>query len=187
MTTLNEDAPAYPGTGSHYLTPAAARRAIALTAPMIEHAMRDRSVVGSGFLHVVVMDPCRPPGATSFEEAILHEHTFGDRTAWDADYAAFARAKARLSWITGRDGRVLQQQFPHLLRTGDTLLAGGVCLDGIVVAASGAFPWYDEVFAGTVALCLRALAREAREAERDTLKLAPRAPEAEPPSLLRPR
>ena len=30
---------------------------------------------------------------------------------------------------------------------------------GIVVGVSGANPWYDEAFAGTVALCLKAIAK----------------------------
>lgn len=160
--------------GSHYLTPETARRAVALVAPMIEHAMGDRSIVGSGFLYVVIMDPALPPGLSSFEEAILHEQAFGDRERWDADYAAFARAKARLSWMTGKDGHTLQHAMPHLLRSGDSLLSGGVCIDGIVVAASGAFPWYDEVFAGSVALSLRALAREGRNAEQSAVALEAR-------------
>lgn len=151
--------------GSHYVTQSMARRAVGLVAPTIEAALQDRSVVGSGFLHLVVMDPGRPAGSGGFDEAVLYEHAFGDRTKWDADYAAFARAKARLSWSHGRDGSLLQQQLPHLLRTHDTVLAGGVCIDGIVVGASGAFEMYDEFFAGAVALALRALAREARMSE----------------------
>lgn len=161
-------------SGSHYVTTETARRAIALVSPMVEHAMHDRSIVGSGFLYIVIMDPALPPGVAAFEEAILHEHAFGDRSRWDADYAAFARAKAKLTWATGKDGRTLQSTLPHLLRAGDSLLAGGICIDGIVVGASGAFPCYDELFAGTVALSLRALAREAREAEQATLALEPR-------------
>lgn len=151
--------------GSHYLTHAVARRAVALATPLIEAARGDPAIVGSGFLYLVVMDPGRPPGTAAFEAAILYEQAFGDPARWDADYAAFARAKARLCWQHGMDGHRLQSLAPHLLRPGDSLLAGGICLDGIVVAASGAFPHYDEVFAGTVALCLRALAREARQVE----------------------
>lgn len=150
---------------SHYVTPALARRAIAMAAPMIEKHLGDRSVVGSGFLYLVVMDPARPPGTTGFEDAVLYEQAFGDRAKWDADYAAFARQKARLSWSTGRDGSLVQNNLPHLLRTGDTVLTGAVCVDGIVVAASGAFPVFDEMFAATVAVCVRALARQARAEE----------------------
>ncbi|BAL24930.1 hypothetical protein [Azoarcus sp. KH32C] len=151
--------------GSHYVTQALARQAVALVSPMIDAAMQDRSVVGSGFLYLVIMNPGMPAGSVPFDEAVLHEHAFGDRNAWDADYAAFARAKALLSWRSGRDGHEMQQLYPQLLRPHDTVLTGGVCIDGIVVGASGAFPVYDEMFAGTVAVCLRALARQARMAE----------------------
>lgn len=152
----------HPRAGSHYVTAATARRAVAMTAPMIEMQMMDRAVVGSGFLYIVVMDPGRPPGVAAFEDAVLYEQAFGDRTKWDADYAAFARTKARLSWSMGRDASLVQQVLPHLLCPGDTVLSGAVCLDGIVVAASGAFPVFDEMFAGAVAVCIRALARQAR-------------------------
>lgn len=163
--------------GSHYVTADTARRAVELATPLIEAGRSDPRIVGSGFLYVVVMDPGLPPGLAAFEDAILYEQAFGDRERWDADYADFARAKARLSWTSGMDSHRLQSLAPHLLRTGDTLLWGSVCLDGIVVAASGAFPRYDEVFAGTVALFLRALAKEAREADADRLTLAPNFPE----------
>lgn len=43
-------------------------------------------------------------------------------------------------------------------------------MDGIVVGASGAFPVFDEMFAG--ALALRAVARQARAAERAALTLS---------------
>lgn len=154
-----------PPAGSHYASREAARRAVELAAPLLEAARADPQVVGSGFLYVVVMDPGLPPGTAAFEEAILHEQAFGERARWDADYAAFARAKARLSWRSGMDGRQVHSLAPQLLRGGDSLLAGGVCLDGIVVGVSGAFEHFDEVFAGAVALFLRALARGARAAE----------------------
>ncbi|MGE5466916.1 MAG: hypothetical protein ACM3Y9_05770 [Ignavibacteria bacterium] len=151
--------------GSHYANDEAARRALALAAPMIEAARRDPQIVGSGFLFVVVMDPGLTPPDAAFEEAILLERGFGDEAAWDADYRRFARDKARSSWLNGADGRALQALVPHRLKRGDSLLAGGVCIDGITVAASGAFAWFDELAAGTVALALRALARAARESE----------------------
>lgn len=160
-------------TGSHYVNQQTARRAVELAMPMIEAGLGDRKIVGSGFLYLVVMDPGLPPGAAGFDEAILYEHAFGDRSSWDADYAAFARGKARLSWSTGLDSQRLQSASPHLLKAGDSLLWGSVWLDGIVVAASGAFPWFDEVYAGTVAFWLRALAKAAREAEQGRTELAP--------------
>lgn len=137
----------------------AAKRALAMALPMIEAQMDDKEVVGSGFLHVVVMDPASRPGEGPFEEAVLLEHSIGDRSRWDADYAAFARAKAKASWEHRAGGHALQALQPHVLREGDTMLWGAACLDGIVVGVSGAHPYYDEAFATTIAACLRAVAK----------------------------
>lgn len=153
--------------GSHYINQQTARRAIELVRPLIESGLRDPALIGSGFLYIVIMDPGLTPGKRAFEEAILHEHAFGDRERWDADYAAFARAKAKSSWLSGMDSRHLQHVSPQLLHTGDALLPGGIWLEGIVVGVSGAFPCYDETYAGTIACFLRALAREARTRETD--------------------
>jgi hypothetical protein len=147
-------------TGSCFADRAAAERALAMTLPLIEPLMRDASVVGSGFLHIVILDPARSPHECSFDDAVLLEHSVGDRTRWDADYAGFARAKARLSWHHGQGTHALQATSPHLLRSGDTVLAGSAWLDGIVVGVSGAHPHYDEAFATCVAACLRAVAKQ---------------------------
>jgi hypothetical protein len=132
---------------------------VALALPMIDAAMQLAEIGESGFLYIVVMDPGVGPGDGSPTDAILHEHAIGDRAQWDADYAAFARAKAFLSWRTGLDSHVVQTRYPHLLRAGETSLWGSVCLDGICVGVSGANPWYDEAFAGAVACNLRALVK----------------------------
>lgn len=150
--------------GSHFADAGAARQAVTLALPMIEQAMRDRHVCGSGFLYIVVMDPALGPADAHFDDAILHEHAIGASDDWDADYGAFARAKARLSWEHRQDGQALQQAQAHRLRAGDSLLWGSVCLDGIVVGVSGAFAWYDEAFATAIAANLRAIAKQ-RHAE----------------------
>lgn len=173
MSSQRPNAAASRPLGSYYATQDMARKAVEMATPMIEVGMLDDRIIGSGFLYIVVMNPGVLPSEASFEEAILYEHSFGDRLRWDADYCAFARAKARLSWLSGMDTHRVQTAMPYLLRGGDTLLWGSACLDGIVVAASGAFPWYDEVYAGTVALCLRALTKEAREAESGRHTLSP--------------
>ena len=143
--------------GSFLLTPELAQRAIERIAKVLDDATRDPHVNQGGFCHVVVMDPARRPGDCAFEEAILLEHSCGGpRDTWDADYAGFARAKARLSWEHGCDSSVLQQQRPWLLREGDTTLWGSVCLDGLVVSVSGGEAEFDEAFAGMVAMLLRA-------------------------------
>lgn len=162
----------------------AAEAAVQMALPLIEQAMRRREVGESGFLYIVVMNPACPPGHCDFDEAILYEHAIGDRSQWDADYASFARAKAQLSWRTGLDSHTVQELRPQLLQPGDTLLWGSICLDGIVVGVSGANPWYDEAFAGTVAMCLRALAKaRAQGARREGLYLPKTEPE---PSKRRP-
>ena len=154
--------------GSHYLDVSTARRAVELASPLIEAGLRDRALIGSGFLHVVIMDPGRPPGQAAFEDAILHEQAFAaSNDAPDADYAAFARSKAHTSWRLGTDSGSIQATSPHLLRVGDSLLAGGICRNGLVVGVSGAFPHYDEVYALTLIAFLQALAHAARLAEDD--------------------
>ncbi len=148
-----------PSAGSYFIDRAAAEKAVAMSLPLIHEAMKHKEVGESGFLYIVVMDPLLGPSCSSFEEAILYEHAVGDRAKWDADYAAFAHAKARVAWRTGMDGHMVQELRPHLLTARDTVLWGSIVLDGIVVSCSGANPWYDEAFAGTVAMCLRALAK----------------------------
>jgi hypothetical protein len=152
------------GFSSFLLDREAAAQAVAMALPMISTAIGNKSAGESGFFYLIVMKPGSSPASSSFEEAILYEHAVGDRSKWDADYRSFAVAKARVAWRTGMDSHIVQEQRPYLLEAGDTLLWGSVALDGIVVAASGADPWYDEAFAGAVALCLRAQAKAAARA-----------------------
>jgi hypothetical protein len=138
-----------------------AEEALRLALPLLERAVSDASMGQSGVLHVVLMDPSRHPGSCPFEEAILLEHSVGkDRSAWDADYAWYARAKAKVSWRTQRDGHAVRALSPHLLRHDDTPLWGSVALDGIVVGVSGAEAAYDEALAGVVALLFRAVIKK---------------------------
>jgi len=153
-------------SGSYFIDKETAEKAVDMSLPLIREAMKRKEVGESGFLYIVVMDPFLGPSRSSFEEAILYEHAVGDREKWDADYAAFSRAKARVAWRTGLDGHMVQELRPHLLSAQDTVLWGSVVVDGIVVSASGANPWYDEAFAGTVAMCLRALAKSGIAQER---------------------
>ena len=171
MTANTPDAP----SGSVFADAGAARRAIELALPMIEPTLSDATICGSGFLCIVVLDPGRAPGECAFEDAILAEHGLGERARWDADYAALARAKARLAWFSGQDGHLVQTTQAHSLRAGDSLLWGGVCLDGIVVGVSGAHPCFDEAFATAIAANLRAIAKQRHAAARarDELVAAP--------------
>lgn len=156
-----------PASGSYLIDRRAAEAAVQMSLPLIIEAMKKREVGESGFLYIVIMNPALAPGCSSFEDAVLYEHAVGDRTQWDADYAAFALAKARVAWRTGFDGHTVQELRPYLLTAKDTVLWGSIVLDGMVVSASGANPWYDEAFAGTIAMCLRAIAKSGIRERRD--------------------
>lgn len=153
--------------GSHFANQDAARQAVQLVLPMLEHGMRDPTIGDSGFLYIVIMDPGLDPSISDFEQAILYEHSLGDRAKWDADYASFARDKAKVCWRTGLDGHTVRHILPHLLRKGDCGVWGGVSIDGIVVGVSGANPWYDEAFAAAVAHCLKAVSKGRALAQQD--------------------
>lgn len=152
----------------------AAREALRVALPMIEPLLAEPAICGSGFLYIVVMDPAATPGAVDFDAAVLLEHAVGDRSRWDADYAAFARAKAAASWRAGCSGHELQALAPHRLRSGETLLRGAVVLDGITVGVSGAHAPWDEAVATTVAACLRAVAQQRRQQALDGGQLTAR-------------
>jgi hypothetical protein len=149
----------------------AAQRAVDMVMPMIEAAMKDPGVGDGGFLHIVVMNPVAVPGDTSFEQAVLYERSIGDTSRWDADYAAYARAKARTSWLSGMDTHTLRELQPHRLKHGDAGVWGSAVLDGIVVATSGVHPWYDEAFSGAIAYALRAVAKARAQAHAPSLSL----------------
>lgn len=154
---------------SYFIDRDAAQKAVSLSMPMINAAMESREAGESGFLYIVIMKPGFTSASGAFSDAILYEHAVGDQTKWDADYGHFARAKAKLAWRTGIDAYLVQQMKPQLLAPGDTVLWGSIVLDGIVVGVSGADPWFDEAFAGTIAMCLRALAKKglAEECRKD--------------------
>lgn len=117
-------------------------------------------------LHVVVMDPAATPARAAFEEAILVERSFGDPARWQADYAHYARAKARLAWREGSTTSMLVEQAPARLQPGDFVVPGAVCRHGLVVGASGAQPWYDEACAAMVIELVNAHLRDAVNAAR---------------------
>lgn len=148
------------GFSSYLVDQTAAKHAVELCLPMIDASMESREAGASGFLYIVIMQPGITPAHADFNDAILYEHAVGDQSKWDADYGAFARAKAELSWRTGLDSHLVQQSKPYLLAKGDSLLWGGVVMHDIVVGVSGADPWYDEAFAGSIAMCVRALAKK---------------------------
>jgi hypothetical protein len=149
------------------LDASAAREAIEMSLPSIEKSLQRPGVSGERCLHIVIVDPLLRYGTGPFADAVLHEQSIGDPEQWDADYRSFARGKAELAWKSGCDTHAIQELHPHLLQIGDSLLWGGVCRDGLIVAASGAHPWFDEAFANMVAGFLLAIAQERVRAARE--------------------
>lgn len=125
------------------LDTALAQRALRLAAPTIELLLDQPGVSGERVLHVIVLNPAVTPANGRFEDALLAESAFGAPKPWGADYRQFARDKAHLAWRWQRDSRDLVERAPHLLRAGDTRLWGSHVENGLIVAASGAHPWYD--------------------------------------------
>jgi hypothetical protein len=138
---------------------ALAAEAVGLAEPTLCALLRRPGASGEQVLHIVVVDPCVPPGAAD-APAVLHEHSIGDPATWGADYVGFARAKARLAWRLQRDTQAVQDDAPHLLARGDTLLGGGVVRKGLAVGVSGAHPWYDAACGAIIAELILALAQQ---------------------------
>lgn len=147
-------------SGSALAGRSAAKEAVDLALPMIEKGIASRRLGESGFLYIVIMDPALGPGDCGFEQAILYEHAVGDRAAWDADYAHYAREKARVCWRARRNGHELRYMAPQLLRAADTAVWGGIWHEGIAVGVSGADPWFDEAIGTCVAGLLKAIAKK---------------------------
>jgi hypothetical protein len=141
-----------------YIDAEAARQATAFIAPLLARAASDSTIGQSGVAYVVVMNPARSYGHIRFEDAILFEQGFGKpRAEWDADYAEYARKKARASWQFGVASRSAHTAaFWKALGHAEPL-PGGMAVEGIATGVSGADPTYDEVLAGAIALSLRAV------------------------------
>ena len=128
--------------------------------PAYLRVLADGAVSAEHALHLVVMDPAASPARDAFERAILVERSVGEPARWEADYAHYARAKARLAWREGATTADLVERTPALLRPGDLVVEGAVCRHGLVVAASGAQPWFDAAFAAMLVELVHARLRD---------------------------
>lgn len=131
-------------------------RALDVLEPAFLGIVADQAASFEHALHVVVMNPQAPSPSCSFEQAILVERSFGEPARWQADYAHYARAKARLAWREGLTTSALVDDAPARLREGDLVVPGAVCRYGLVVGASGAQPWYDAACAAMTIELVRA-------------------------------
>jgi hypothetical protein len=125
-------------------------RSLDALAPFLARLLADRSVSGESAMYIVVMDPDAAQGS-AFEDAILRERGFGDVATWQADYASYARAKARVSWREATSLRTLLREHPQRLRRDDIRIEGAVHAGRWTVGASGAQPHYDHAVASIAA------------------------------------
>lgn len=128
--------------------------------PAYRAVLAEDGVSAEHALHVVVMDPLASPARDAFERAILVERSIGEPQRWQADYAWYARAKAKVAWREGTAGGTLVETSPARLRAGDLVVEGAVCRHGLTVAASGAQPWFDAAFAGMLLELVHARLRD---------------------------
>ncbi|MCH7529921.1 hypothetical protein IIB50_02275 [Patescibacteria group bacterium] len=147
---------------SYLLTADVAKQAVEMVEPIIYTAMGCK-LFKRDHLHIVVMDPAAMPinrNRVTFKSAILYEVSLGNTENWEHDYAKIARSKAQISWWTKLPTHIVQETMPYILTGVDTKHYGSVVLDGIVVAASGVQPWYDECVSHMVAAACRAFSIE---------------------------
>jgi hypothetical protein len=119
---------------------------------LVNHQVTAKTAVNAV---IVVLDPSKPFGSCTFEEAILSELTLGTPNSGTDDVA---KAKAKICWRTGKDSFEVQQIAPHLLEWGDIKYGGGVCLQGLIVSCSGFEDWADVLISRWMADMLIAFA-----------------------------
>lgn len=148
---------------SFLLTKELAERAVGLVIPTIKSCI-EYAVFKRSDLHIVVLDPTIPfaiaQGGSAIELPVIYEWSYGDLSKWEHPYHLIARSKAMISWRTGLPTHQVQQRMPYLLMggpRGDTVYWGSAVLEGIIVAASGVQPWFDEMISYQVAAACRAL------------------------------
>jgi hypothetical protein len=137
-----------------------AKDAILLVAPAIENLFKTGK---RDLCHIVVMNPEYMPWEKDFEEAILLEYSFGDRSSWDLDFVGMAKAKAFQSWRHRIPNSVLQHTHPASLREDDLKFYGSFVYGDIVVACSGLEQHFDVLISSWVAIAMEQLAIHQRE------------------------
>lgn len=127
------------------------REAWDLVLPSIEFAASE-DVINKLAGSVVVLDPWS--GEPLFTNRINPNHDKADL------YDKIALAKARVSWETGLTSRQVQQDAPHLYRSGMTKWGGAVIENKLVVAFSGVQAVFDEAISWMVLNWIIALCQD---------------------------
>lgn len=143
--------------GSHLLTPELAERAVHIVLDNLFHQLRQKpDILNCPHLHVVVIDPTEPLDLLD-DGNILYEYSIGDEEDWQYDFKGIAHQKAYATWRYGMPTQVISEQRPWMLTGEDTPYFGSAYRDGIIVAASGVQPWFDQMFSEMIASVIAAL------------------------------
>ncbi|HLX27532.1 MAG TPA: hypothetical protein VKV24_03460 [Casimicrobiaceae bacterium] len=134
----------------------AATRALDVLAPTLGTLLADPAISTEAAMYVIVMKPGADPTMRAFDDAVLIERRYGNPSAWQADYAWYAREKTRLAWREQTTLRTLFAEHPERLRDGDIRVEGAVRQDRWIVGASGAQAWYDHAVATMVIALIEA-------------------------------
>jgi len=170
--------------GSYLLTKELALRAIHLVLDNIFPKMVEDGTFKRPDLHIVVLDPMAVFGSSKPEEhshfdmntmiggpvsssirwspllqddIILAEHSIGDPGKWEWDFKAIARDKAFQTRKHETPNQLIVERAPWLLHGTSFPFWGSAYRDGLVVAASGVQPWYDQMLSEMVASAIAAL------------------------------
>lgn len=139
---------------SFMLTEDIARRAVQMVEPM-RVAAAESGVLKRTDGHVVIVDMLSPLNGEVLVP--IYEQSFGPSgEKWEHDYLAHARYKAGICRRTGVSSRQAIHLMPWWLVIGDSPWEGGIVLDGIIVAYSGAAAEHDEAIAYAVMGWVRA-------------------------------
>lgn len=131
-----------------------AEDSISLVTPAIENLFNRTNRKA---LHIVIMDPRVKPWESKFEDAILHQASFGQPDSWTIPFDKLALKKAEQAWRNNSHN--INQQFlhPSSLKDDDILYYGTFVYGNIIVGCSGVEQWFDMLVSGWIAVAFEQL------------------------------
>jgi len=114
--------------------------------------------------HFVILNPAfeRWSVQGDVESAILLDAFIGEHDKRH-DYRKIALSKAGQAWRVGAPNAFVQWFAPALLEEKDTPYSGSFVYNGLVVAASGLQPWFDELVSMLIACAIQQVCQHHRQ------------------------
>lgn len=104
-------------------------------------------------LAILVLDP-----ASANEPVPLYSLNLGNPDDWEYNYEYYAAGKAAVCLREKCDSDRVKSERPFRYQPGDPPYAGGVYVEGLVVACSGVEGYFDQMIAHWIAAGCRAIA-----------------------------